>query len=245
MSDPLIDTLGEAFASYSGPKIKPGVVCVAAIPYVMRNQYAIKPLDPDPASAEHQCYELVQTNPASLATDGQDNWKLPFRDLNLDSKEDLLVVKVKRRPVVVFSRAIIEEVKSDDSRFQDSFWCIPFYTLVDQFQHPQWPQNVIEDIIALTYRSCFPLPYHVSLHDQMSALRFDRMQPIPRDFLKPSNSRITKEWLLYLTEWSRFYITGKIGNDENDCTNCSVANELKTARDILMEALAEGRAKAQ
>ena len=245
MSDPLVDTLGEAFASYEGSRIKPGVICVAVIPYVMKNQYAIKPKEANPSSPDHQCYELVRTNPAALATGNQDTWTLPFIDLNLDSNEDLLIVKVKRRPVVVFSRAILEEVRSDSVRFQDSFWCIPLYTLVDKFAHPQWSQEIIEDVFALTYRACFPLPHHFSLHDQMSALRFDKMQPIPRRFLKPTKSRVTKEWVLYLNEWAKFYITGVIGNNEGSCTNCSVANELKTARDLLMEVLAESRLNAK
>ena len=245
VSDDLTDILGEAFASYDpASKVKPGVVCVGVIPYVAQDYYTVRPLNPDPKSADHQRYRLVKKTAGGLANDGQDRWSFPFKDMNLDADEDLVLYKVKRRPVVVLSRAIVDERKADPSRFQDSFWCVPSYTLVDSFLHPQLDQTMIEDINALTYRCCFPLPYNVHVHDRQSMLRLDRTQPIPRQLLCVTERRLSPEWTLYLQEWVRFYMTGKLGDDETDKNVDSVPSLLKTARGLLMDALATVRAKA-
>jgi len=241
LSDDLTDILGSAYASYPGESVKPGVICVAVIPYVMEKCYTIRPVDPDPSSSEHQRYRLSEKRPAELATASQEGWQLPFKDLNLDTDEDLVVVKVKRRPVVVLSRAIVDERKADPTRFQDSFWCAPSYTLVDDFNHPQFDISFIEDVRALSYKCCFPLPYNSHLHDREAILRLDRTQPIPRHLLKPTERRLSKEWTLYLQEWVRFYITGKIGDQDIN----SVASELKLARELLIGALIKKRLESK
>jgi len=245
LSDDLTDLLRAAYATYPGKSVKPGVICVAAIPYVMDKCYVVRPYSPNPQSPEHRRYKLLDKTPAGLALAGQDKWTLPFKDLNLDSNEDILVVKVKRRPVVVLSRAIADERKADPERIQDSFWCVPSYTLLDQFFHPQVNTTFIEDVEALTYRSFFPMPYDPHLHDRVAMLRLDRMQPIPRHCLNPIKRRITDEWLLYLTEWARFHITGRLGDEDSDSNPNSVASALKTAREALMEELANKRAKQE
>lgn len=241
MSDDLTDILGPAYASYPGESVKPGVICSAIIPYVMEKCYTIRPIDPDPSSSGHQRYRLSEKNPAELATASQDEWRLPFKDLNLDTDEDLLIVKVKRRPVVVLSRAIVDEQKAEPSRFQDSFWCVPSYTLVDHFDHPQFELSFIEKVRALSYKCCFPLPYDPHLHDREAMLRLDRIQPIPRHLLKPTERRLSKEWTLYLQEWVRFYITGSLGDQDSDKDPNSVASALKAAREALMEELGKKR----
>ncbi len=245
MSENLTDILGSAYATYPGKSVKVGVICMAVIPYVMRECYAILPSDLDPKSSEHKRYKILPQNPANIITRNQDKWVLPVKDLNLDVDEALLVVKVKRRPVVVLSRTIVDERKADTSRIQDSFWCVPSYTLVDKFNHPQMDVNTIEDIKVLTYRCFFPLPYDPYLHDREAALRLDRMQPIPRHLLKPTERRLSKEWTLYLQEWARFYITGGIGDKDSDENPNSIASELKAARILLMDELAKHRAKQE
>ncbi len=243
MSDDLTDILGPAYATYDEEgKIKPGVVCIGVIPYVMEEYYTIRPVDPDPRSSDHQRYCLVKKTAARLASDGQDKWSFPFKDMNLDADEDLVVFKVKRRPVVVVSKAIVEERKADPSRFQDSFLCVPSYTLVDSFLHPQVNQSVIEDILALSYRCCFPLPYDPFHQDRLAALRLDRMQPIPRHLLKVADRRLSTEWTLYIQEWIRLYLTGRLGDDDSDKNTESVPYILRTARDLLMAELAKRRA---
>jgi hypothetical protein len=207
----------------------------------MEKCYTIRPIDPDPSSSGHQRYRLSEKNPAELATASQDEWRLPFKDLNLDTDEDLLIVKVKRRPVVVLSRAIVDEQKAEPSRFQDSFWCVPSYTLVDHFDHPQFELSFIEKVRALSYKCCFPLPYDPHLHDREAMLRLDRIQPIPRHLLKPTERRLSKEWTLYLQEWVRFYITGSLGDQDSDKDPNSVASALKAAREALMEELGKKR----
>jgi len=243
LSDDLTDILGTAFVDYPGQSIKTGVVCVAVIPYVMEKCYAIRPIDPDPRSSEHTRYRIVEESPSGLAGEQQDKWRLPFKNLNLDVDEDLLIFKVKRRPVVVLSRAIVDERKADPSRFQDSFWCVPSYTMIDNFGHPQLDISFIEDVRTLSYRCCFPLPYDPYLHDQESMLRFDRTQPIPRHCLKATKRRLSKGWRLYIQEWARFYITGSLGDDDSDKNPESIATILKTARGLLMEELTKQRLK--
>ena len=196
MNNDLRDILGPAYATYPGSHVKVGVICIAAIPYVMNRYYTITPVDSDPQSPDHQRYRLSEKHPAALASGNQERWQLPHRDLNLDNDEDLVVVKVKRRPVVVLSYAIGDERKAVPSRFHDSFWCVPSYTLEDPHGHPQWDVSFIEDVQHLTYRCCFPLPYDPTLHDRTSMLRLDRTQPIPRNHLKPTERRFAKEWTL-------------------------------------------------
>jgi len=243
LSDDLTDLLGTPYATYPGESIKVGVVCVAVIPYVMEKCYAIRPASPDPKSGAHQRYQLVEKGPASLGANSRGQWQLPFKDLGLDVDEDLLVVRVKRRPVVVLSRAIFDERKADSSKFQDSFLCVPSYTLVDQHNHPQWDLNIIEDVFALAYRSRFPLPYDPHLHDRMAMLRLERTQPIPRHLLKATDRRLSKEWTLYLQEWARFYITGRLGDSDSDNNPNSIASSLIAARDELMAALDKRRSE--
>lgn len=237
MSDDLTDLLQKAYADYPGDKIKPGVICIAPIPYVINNFYIIRPLNPDPQSSDHQQYILQRTTPGGLTNNKDHRWKLPFKDLNLDTNEDLVIVKIKRRPVVVLSRAIIDERADDPNHFQDSFWCIPSYTLYDQFWHPQYDVDFIENINTLAYRTCFPLPYNEIVQDRQAMLRFDRVQPIKRDHLKPTQTRISKEWLLYLHEWTRFFVTGTLYSE--GCNK--IAEILNEARNLLMEELSKKR----
>ena len=245
MADDLQAILGDAYATDSaGGQVKPGVFCIAAIPYVMDNYYVLRPLNPDPASADHRRYKLEHKNPVTLATGGQNSIQFPFKDLNLDVDEDLVLVKMKRRPVLVLSRAIEDETKADSNRFPSSFWCIPCYTMVDQLGYQQWLPNVIEDVLALSYRSCFPLPYVPRLHERICALRLDRMEPIRKENLRPLDFRLSKEWLLYVQEWARFYITGELGDADSQANPKSIAMTLKDARDVFMAVLAENRAKA-
>jgi len=243
LSEDVTELLGAAYATYPGEGVKPGVICMAVIPYVMETCYTIQPSDPDPRSSSHRQYKLVQKSPQTLCSDNQDRWQLPFKDLNLDVDEALVAVKVKRRPVVVLSHAIVDERKVDTSRIQDSFWCVPSYTLVDQFLHPQFNQDFIEDVFALAYRCFFPLPYDVHLNDRMAMLRLDRAQPIPRDLLKPTERRLSREWTLYLQEWTRFYISGRLGDDDSDKNPDSIASALNAAREALMEELSKKRAQ--
>jgi len=209
----------------------------------MDRLYAIRPLNPNPQSPDHARYQIIEQKPQALATGGQGKWRLPCKDLNLNTNEDLLIVKVKRRPVIVLSRTIVNERQADPKRIQDSFWCIPEYTMVDRFSHPQLDQGLIEDVEALTCRSFFPLPYEPYLHDRQAMLRLDRMQPIQRHLLKPTERRVTKEWVLYLHEWARFYITGEIGDEDSQKNPGSIASTLAATRDALMEKVAKNRAK--
>jgi len=243
LSEDITELLGSAYATYPGEGVKLGVICMAVIPYVMETCYAIQPSDPDPRSSSHRQYQLVHKSPQTLCSDKQERWQLPFKDLNLDVNEALVVVRVKRRPVVVLSRPIVDERKADTSRIQDSFWCVPSYTLVDQFLHPQWDKEFIEDVSALIYRCFFPLPYDAHLHDRQSMLRFDRMQPIPRHLLKPTKLRLSREWTLYLQEWARFYISGRLGDDDSDKNPDSIPSALNAAREALMEELTKKRAQ--
>jgi len=242
LSDDLTDILGAALEPHDpAGSIEPGVVCVGVIPYVMTNYYTVRPLSPDPKAADHQRYRLVRKTPGGLAKDGQDGWSFPFKDMNLDSDEDFVLFKVKRRPVVVLSMAVVDEHRVDPTRFHDSFWCAPSYTMIDRFGHPQWPQNLIEGVLALTYRSCFPVPCHPSLHDRLSVLRLDRLHPIPRHCLDPTDRRFTGEWTFYLQEWVRFYLTGRLGDDDTENNPDSIASVLKAARDLFMSELAKAR----
>ena len=246
MSDDLTDILGAAYATYPRDgRIRPGVVCIAVIPYVMDKFWVIRPLNPDPSAPDHKHYRLQRKQAHQLAADNQAERQVPVKDLNLDADEDIVLVKVKRRPVVVLSKAIIDERKTDPSRFQDSFWCVPSYTMRDQFWHPQISSVLIEDIMALRYRCCFPLPYDSVLHDREAMLRFDRFQPVPRHLLQVTERRVSPAWLLYLLEWTRFYMTDRLGDDDSDKNPSSVASTLKEARDVFMSVLAEERAKKQ
>lgn len=237
MSDDITDLLGDAYADYPGDNVKPGVFCIAPFPYVVNNYYVIRPLDPNPQSSDHQRYVLHKTSPAGLTNGKDQQMTMPFKDLNLDVNEDLIITKIKRRPVVILSRAIVDERAIDSERFQDSFWCIPSYTLYDQFWHPQYDVGFIENVIALSYRTCFPLPYSEIFQDRYAMLRFDRIQPIKRDHLKPTPKRISKQWLLYLYEWTRFYMTGTLYSE--GCNK--IAENLNAARDALIEELSKNR----
>ena len=160
----------------------------------------------------------------------------------MDSDEDLMLVKVKRRPVLVISQAILDERKIDTQRFQDSFWCVPSYTLVDSFGVPRMSKGAVENIRALSYKCCFPLPFHSKFNSQESVLRFDRMQPIVRDHLDGTELKLTDNWLSYMRLWIRFYMTGAIVT-ENEAKNNKLAVELGDTRQVLMELLEEERSK--
>lgn len=242
MSNTITDLLGDAFADNPDKKVRAGVVCITPIPYIMNDIYVVKPLNSNPSSPQHQQYQLRQTTAGGLASSGQDEWALPHKDLNMDSDEDLMLVKVKRRPVLVISQAILDERKIDTQRFQDSFWCVPSYTLVDSFGVPRMSKGAVENIRALSYKCCFPLPFHSKFNSQESVLRFDRMQPIVRDHLDGTELKLTDNWLSYMRLWIRFYMTGAIVT-ENEAKNNKLAVELGDTRQVLMELLEEERSK--
>jgi len=210
---------------------------MAIVPYVPKQYYRIIPVNSDPASEDHKKYIPQAVNPANLC--GADR-KFPIKDLNIDSSEDLILVKIKKRPVIVVSHSIKEP---DDAYNDDSFWCVPSYTLVDDFFKARLPPDFIEDVFALKYRAYFPLPYHPTMHDRECMLRLDRIQPVPRHLLQPTELKLSDAWQRYLYEWIKFFLTGKLDVSENK--ENKIAEALHSARQLLLEELVKQRSSNQ
>jgi len=231
--------LGEPFEQYTGGDIIPGLVCDAIVPFHLHTLHVVRPLSYDSVSSSSDIFKLLKIDfkQISEGVDGMN--RLPHVELNLRSNEDLVVYRVKVRPIIVLSPRLPEEAKGLPSYFAYSTLCVPLYTLVDKDGFPKAGYNVTaaEKIAALQCRSFFPVLTGTYFDSAISFLRFDCIQATNRRFLHSKKIKLTRKWLAFIRVWIRFYATGKLLQGQLPKRENKVAKHLNTVRELLTENL--------
>ncbi|MBW8042325.1 MAG: hypothetical protein FVQ85_20325 [Planctomycetes bacterium] len=239
MEQNLRDLLGEPFEQYAGDNIVPGLVCLAIVPYQLRTLHVVRPLSYNSASPSSAAYKLSKINFEQLTQRANGMNRLPHVELSLRSDEDLVVYKVKIRPVIVLSPRLPEKAKGLPSYFAYSVLCVPLYTLVDKDGFPKRGYNLVaaEKIAALQCRQFFPIPSRTYLDSAISFLRLDNIQAANRNILRSKQIKLTKRWLAFIRVWIRFYATGKLAEEQIPERERKTAEFLNTVKELLSEQL--------
>jgi hypothetical protein len=111
----------------------------------------------------------------------------------------------------------------------------------DNFLKPNYNPKTIEEIIALKYRSFFPLPTHPYLTSHISGLRLDRIHPNRIDCLSRPIAKVTNNWFAFIWEWIHFYVTGKLIDDNRIAERAEIGKTLNAAREVFLEVLDNSR----
>jgi hypothetical protein len=159
--------------------------------------------------------------------------------MGLRSDEACIIYKIKVRPVVVLTRLLTEETAGCPPHFKNCLLCAPLYTLVDKdnFLKISYNPTTIQEIVALKYRSVFPLPTYPCLDSRISALRFDLIQPVRNSSLSKPLGKVTDRWFAFICEWVRFYATGRLIDENRSAEKAEVGKTLHAARELLLEEL--------
>jgi len=139
---------------------------------------------------------------------------LPIHAVQLRANESWGALKFKMRKVVILSVGIEltglgdRAARKVSPRFADCFVCAPIYTLKSETEPDKYPASFVERIKAYS----FPMAFHLKEEGSMreSCVRFDRMQPIARPFLKPEKKRLSDECLKVFEDWLFNYIFGAL-----------------------------------
>jgi hypothetical protein len=228
--------------AYNDKVIKPGVICRALVPYVPQKYDLVEPPSYDPASGEDCRYKIVNRTFNEVCDTLTDKRRAPYAALGIYSDEVLVVDKTKLRPVVVLGHCIKEEQKSFPKHFKDCLICAPLYTLVypDSTMKQDYNPETVENVVALQYRSTFPVPSGIDLDSQVSMVRFDRIMPIRETCLTKPKSRLTKKWFAFICVWLNFFATGKLSLTAPSYME-QVCEDLATTRDLLLQELNKHR----
>jgi len=143
---------------------------------------------------------------------------LPIKYLNLESKEELLVQKAKKRPAIIISSGLdiypditnLLRQKGKKHLQEDSLFLIPCYGVETHEDRRGFPTEMVSRIRCLLYRQFFYLPKHSTIINE-SIARLDRIQVIVgkhRAAIEPTTLCLTKEIYSILLSQFIFCITG-------------------------------------
>lgn len=240
MEQNLKSLLGDALEPYGGEVVKPGVICHTIVPFIPKKLNVVEPLSYNPASAEASKYQLLSMELTQLGP-YLDGTKPPHIELGVRSNEVVLAYKTKMRPVVVLTPCLPEETQGFPSHFKNCVLCAPLYTLVDKdnILNPHYNAKAVYGIVALKYRSVFPVPTHPYLKSRICGLRLDRILSARINCLSRPKTKVTNNWLAYIREWIRFYATGKLVETQLSTSRRKQTELLDTARTLLLEELSK------
>ncbi len=116
---------------------------------------------------------------------GSKDRALPIKYLSLESTEELLAQKAKRRPAIIISKGldiypdILKMLKQRGQKHlqEDSLFLIPCYSVETRDDRRGFPAEMAVRIRCLLYRQFFPLPACSPLTNE-SIARLDRIQVV-------------------------------------------------------------------
>jgi len=199
--DDLIETYYETSTTQRQNTYERGEIYWAPSLFLERDLRLVRPVDPDPWAGDIDGWEIRRATETDLDPPPFDH--LPLISPRLQSHEEYLAIKAKKRPVILFSSgAEVWTYRSGRPRE-------PVYVMLPMFSfYEDDPIEFRLGIQALDYRELFYLGADDSLDMVEGFVRFDRMHVVPRGWLKRRLVRLTDDAMLLLDEWFKFYITG-------------------------------------
>jgi hypothetical protein len=232
MENNLIALLEEPFEETGHAMILPGTIALSVVPFVEERYRTIRPCSNDPANPDFNKLAMKPTSYSDLC----DSERPPNHNLGLRSDEDLLVYRVKKRPVVVLSPQL-KKAKGMPSHIEGCVLCAPIFTLADSdgMIKKEYTNEAAMKIFGLQCTQLFPLPGRGVLRSEVSIIRLDRIHAAHANRLISIKYRLTKRWRRYMSEWLRLYLK----NDETAEPSNKIVGDLFAAREAYGEAMAK------
>ena len=127
----------------------------------------------------------------------------PIHELRLQNDEEMLVNRVKRRPVIIVSQKNGQWRLGGGRLTERGLVCIPIYS----FQTAD-SAEFRNRIRAQEYPWWLYMPAIHGFREGFA--RLDRLQVIEERHLQPMLSALTNDALWFVSEWLRYYVTGEI-----------------------------------
>ena len=176
-----------------------GQICWAPIPYLSSQIENVSLESYDPRDESRNRYSVRRSEPNDTALFNH----TPVHELRLESNEELLITKTKRRPVIVTSQ-------------RNEFWqlggvrlaergrvCLPMYSF-----HPDDSDVFRERVRAQEYPWWIYMPEQFDFREGFA--RIDRIQTVEESHLRPTRNALTEDALWFVSEWLRYWCTEEI-----------------------------------
>ena len=200
------------------PYYQRGAIVWLPSSFLMDSFFRLTPDHYNPAKKAPDFYTAKKFEPADLHKRVAGLFHhAPVYDQELGLNEEFVIQRMKLRKGVIFSAAIEAPnlLPADKKRvpahwYHDCFVVLPIYTLEDAKKNPKFPARFIEYIKAYAYPQMFHLKEDYGKGMRQSAIRFDRMQIVHKQYLQAANVWLSEDILYALDEWFRFYVFGEL-----------------------------------
>ena len=143
-----------------------------------------------------------------------DNPGTIIQELRIRPDERAAILRAKRRPVVLISRA--GTGRADSTRIQDECYLVaPVYSFEGDESRLSYNQAFIERVKAYEYWHIFYLPEYTPARIRESFVRLDRIQAIHKSLLEQMPVMLTDDVQALLQSWTRVFL-GEELSDVND-----------------------------
>lgn len=174
----------EYYTRVDPKEFKLGQICWIATPAIDPIPRILDVERNQPEEHDEVKFELKNVDP-DHSFRGARNRILPIKYLNLESNEELLVQKAKRRPAIIISGALdtypeitaLLRQRSQKHLQEDSFFLIPCYSVQTRDSRRGFPPAMVAKIRCMLYRQFFPLRVCPPLAND-SIARMDRIQVV-------------------------------------------------------------------
>lgn len=184
-----------------------GCICIAPVGYLLENLLAVRCDHFDPGAPQAAYYSVKKLTPQAIGKRSpQDAFhRFPDAELKLAVNEEHLIVKHKLRPVLLMSPSFGTWFPSlvqagTAKRFQQSFLCVPMYTLNREDGTPKFSAEFLKGMRLLDYPCLFPLPEGQPFNVREGFFRFDRVQMVHESHLDTTRTMLTEDALFLVWE---------------------------------------------
>ncbi len=198
-------------------KYRRGVVVWVPCAFLLEKFVRLTPDHYNPARQEHDFYTGRSYSASDVLQRNHDLFHhLPVAAEQLQKSEEFVVQRFKLRKAIIYSTAIeTPGLRPEDARrlriwFQGCFLVLPIYTLETEQKQPKYPARFVERLKAYAYPHLFYLPRAETVGMRESTLRFDRIQVVPKDFMRAADVELSEDASIPLEDWLKFYMFGEL-----------------------------------
>jgi len=222
------------YVSIDPREFRPGQFCRIVVPHIdpIPRILDVERSEPE----EHRYVKFLLRNANQTDDFIKKDRTLPIKNLNLESNEELLARRAKKRPAIIISSDVdifphIEKILRQRGKKhcqEDCIFLIPCYHTEAEFDPRGFALEMIPRVRCLIYRQFFYLPEHPKIKE--SVARFDRIQVVVgRDLssIKPLDFGLSEDVLGVFKALFIYCLTGVEDKD------------LKSFRDLARECYSE------